>query len=61
VTGTLISDFTVTGEALEEELDLAMDVNIEPRCHPMVLHDSAKDLGWSREAPKLKACTGLLD
>ena len=60
MTGKLISDYKVTGEALEEELDLSQDVEIEPRCHPLVLHDSARDLDWSPEASKLKVLIGVV-
>ena len=50
----MTSDFKLRGEAFEEDLDPMAIVEVEPRYHPMVLHDSAVDMSWSPEAALLK-------
>lgn len=54
-TGTIISDFQLSGEAFEDDLDPMAVVEIEPRCHPLVLHDAALDQSWSPEASTVRA------
>lgn len=54
-TGTIVSDFLLRGEAFEDDLDPMSVVEIEPRCHPLVLHDAALGQSWSPEASQVKA------
>lgn len=54
MTGTLPTDFKLTPQPAEKDLDQMDDPNIEPKYHPQVLRDQRLDLSFSGDAPPLK-------